>query len=443
MVTAAAIFIMALLVMAFNFALQSSLNNDADKILHARAVAALDTIEVRGGQIVVNERPQPGVSDVPIWVYDGIKSVERGPGVPEVQQLANELSLSPPDTREDPETETRILSLPIIEGGKRIGTVISALSIEPYERTQAKALLFSLAFAALVTLLIVGLTRLVVDRALGPVTEMNRAAAEWTEHDLDHRFNVGEPHDELTSLAATFDGMLDRIASSLRHEQRFSAEISHELRTPLAAILAEADLALRRERGRSEYREALDNIRTRATQLQRILEALLAAEKADRSANPEGATVESIIDRAVEAHLREATARGLELVSAPGMVDIRADVDVDLGERILSPLIENACRYAKTRVRVTSGVDTNLGIVISVSDDGSGISHLNPEKLFEPGYSEPDGRAESAAGSGAGLGLSLARRLARSVGGDIRVVDNQVGACFEIALPASRPIQPV
>ena len=53
---------------------------------------------------------------------------------------------------------------------------------------------------------------------------------------------AGEPHDELTGLAAAFDRMLDRLAASLRHEQRFSAELSHELRTPLAAILAEAEL---------------------------------------------------------------------------------------------------------------------------------------------------------------------------------------------------------
>ena len=65
---------------------------------------------------------------------------------------------------------------------------------------------------------------------------MTEDAASWSEHDLDRRFDLGEPYDELTRLAATLDGLLERIAASLRHEQRFTAELSHELRTPLARI---------------------------------------------------------------------------------------------------------------------------------------------------------------------------------------------------------------
>src|SRR6185295_11160667 len=96
--------------------------------------------------------------------------------------------------------------------------------------------------------------------SLRPVVRMTRQAAEWSEHDLDHRFALGPPHDELTELAATLDGMLDRLAASLRRERRFSAELSHELRTPLAHVLAETELALGRERQSAEYREALETI---------------------------------------------------------------------------------------------------------------------------------------------------------------------------------------
>ena len=77
---------------------------------------------------------------------------------------------------------------------------------------------------------------------------MTEQAEAWSEHDLDRRFGLGEPHDELTRLASTLDRLLDRIAASLRHERRFSAELSHELRTPLAKVTAEAELALRRPR---------------------------------------------------------------------------------------------------------------------------------------------------------------------------------------------------
>ena len=108
---------------------------------------------------------------------------------------------------------------------------------------------------------------------------MTRQAAAWSEHDLDHRFALGQPHDELTELAATLDGLLDRLAASLRHEQRFSAELSHELRTPLARVLAESELALRRAREPDEYRAALELIHRNADQLARTVDALVAAAR--------------------------------------------------------------------------------------------------------------------------------------------------------------------
>ena len=63
---------------------------------------------------------------------------------------------------------------------------------------------------------------------------MTRDAEDWGAHDLDRRFELGPPRDELTGLAATLDGLLARIAASRRHEQRFASEVAHELRTPIA-----------------------------------------------------------------------------------------------------------------------------------------------------------------------------------------------------------------
>src|SRR5206468_229964 len=74
---------------------------------------------------------------------------------------------------------------------------------------------------------------------------MTAQASDWSDHDLERRFSLGQPHDELTQLAFTLDRLLDRLAATLRHEQRLSAELSHELRTPLANIAAQAQFALR------------------------------------------------------------------------------------------------------------------------------------------------------------------------------------------------------
>lgn len=75
---------------------------------------------------------------------------------------------------------------------------------------------------------------------------MAERAADWSEHDLSHRFGLGPPTNELAALGETLDHLLDRVAMAIRSEQRLTSELAHELRTPLTAIQGSADLALLR-----------------------------------------------------------------------------------------------------------------------------------------------------------------------------------------------------
>jgi signal transduction histidine kinase len=95
--------------------------------------------------------------------------------------------------------------------------------------------------------------------------------------------------------------MFARLASSLRHEQLVTAELSHELRTPLAALLAEAELELRRDRQDEEYRQGLREIASRASQMQRTLETLMAAARTESLENMGTAAAEAVGEQAVAA----------------------------------------------------------------------------------------------------------------------------------------------
>jgi signal transduction histidine kinase len=260
---------------------------------------------------------------------------------------------------------------------------------------------------------------------------MTEQAEAWSEHDLDRRFGLGEPHDELTRLASTLDRLLDRIAASLRHERRFSAELSHELRTPLAKVTAEAELALRRQRDPEEYREALTEILGNARQIARIVDALLAAAQQDASPRGVSDGVE-VAHAAADACRPVAEERGIELTIDGGRQRYPVGVDADLAERILHPVIDNACRYGRSVVSL-SLARANGAVLFTVADDGPGVSAEEAETIFEPAVR---GRAGLAAAPSAGLGLALARRLARSVSGDIQSVSSGNGGRFEIRLPA-------
>jgi signal transduction histidine kinase len=93
-------------------------------------------------------------------------------------------------------------------------------------------------------------------------------------------------------------------------------------------------------------------------------------------------------------------------------------------------VLDNACRYGASSVTVSIARE-NGSIRYAVEDDGPGVTDEERERIFEPGVR--GAAAETNGARGSGLGLSLARRLARSVAGDVEAAG---GARFVVRLPA-------
>ena len=261
---------------------------------------------------------------------------------------------------------------------------------------------------------------------------MTEQAAAWSELDLDRRFDQGEPHDELTLLAGTLDVMLDRIAASLRHERRFSAELSHELRTPLARVIAEVELALRRDRTPEEYRSTLELVLGNAQQLTRIVETLFAAAQHEVAGARGTADAYAVAADAIGAVSSLATERRVKVDADRPAAPLRLGLDGDLAERVLQPVVENACRYGASWARV-SLTRSGSKIVYVVEDDGPG----SPRRSRRASSSREPAALPAREGktAGAGLGLALARRLARTASGDVTARTTEGGGCFVVTLP--------
>ncbi len=415
----------------FNVLLAHASKRDADTLLRSRASSELALLRVVGDTITVAETRDDPLGDSRVWIFRGTQTVEGPRAKPETDLAAYSLVGGPARFLNVPDdSDERLYAVPIVHEGRRVGTLITGISLAPYHHTQRTALIGSLTLF-LVLLAITGVAAWWLLRsALRPVALMTEQASTWSEHDLDRRFELGEPHDELTKLAGTLDGLLDRLAASLRHERRFSAEMSHELRTPLAKLMAEAELALRRERSESDYRESLQAVLANAQQIERIVETLVSA--AQQELQPQGvANAVEIAEAVVAAHSHDASSRGvdLELVETPELV--RVGVDQDLAERILHPVVENALRYGrgKVQVRVTRN---GSSVLFAVDDDGPGVLDDEQETIFEPAVRGSAGRSST---SGAGLGLSLSRRLARAASGDVEALPGASGR-FVVRLPA-------
>ena len=206
--------------------------------------------------------------------------------------------------------------------------------------------------------------------------------------------------------------LLDRVAHAIRAEQRLSAELAHEIRTPLAAIRGSAELALLRKPADPELRTDLAEIADGTRRLAEVVTALLElaqnpGEALKATASPDAviAEVSGLVPTQVE----------LELTgSAPPIAGPLA-----LVTRALAPLVENAGQHAQ--MRVTIDLRARDLIEIAVSDDGPGVPPGLRESIFEPGA--------STQGS-SGLGLGIARRVARSMGGDVVLRSDEFVLCL-------------
>jgi signal transduction histidine kinase len=428
----AALGAVAVLTVAFNVLLDRSLNADANSRARSLAAAAAATVGYENGRVRAREAVDDAVVDRRVWIYDGTTAIERPPASGNLQRTADSLAGRAHVFDDVPGGDVRFYAAPVTVSGRQVGTVVAAQSLAAYDRTTDLALLGSLVLAAVLLGAVGVLTWITVGRALDPVRQMTASAADWSEHHPGRRFGVTPRPDELGDLARTFDALLDRVAASLRHEQRLSSELSHELRTPLARIVAEIELLQRRERTPEDRREAYEVIVRSAEQMNGILKTLMAAARAE---------VHPQADRSELGHVLDAVAKDWAPTLAKSHValevkrpaaPVMAGVEPEVVARIVAPLIDNAQRYARTRI-VLSAASVDGATVLSVADDGPGVAVHPREQVFEPGVHAGAGNGHS----GAGLGLALARRLAKAVGGDVTLAPAApgAGAEFRVRLP--------
>ena len=416
---------LAVLGIATNVLLTRQLSRDASALLRERTEAQLATVDTSSGRIRLR-----GVEDAALdrrsWAYEGQRAIERPVASAELQRAADGLAGVKRTTERSLHENTRLRATPVFApDGTKVGTVVVGISLDPYEHSERIARVATTALSLLVLVLGALVARRAVGAALRPVGDMAASAADWSEHDLGRRLNLGPPRDELTALAATLDDLLGRIDAALRHEQRFSAEMAHELRTPLSGVRAEAELALRTPGLPRTAREPLESILAACDRMSSAIDTLLVSARAPGprgSADPAAA-----VRDAAAAFEPAARAAGVSLTLRDPLRPLRVGADREQVTQALAPLLDNAISHAKANVTVSTAAGGE-GIVIAVEDDGSGFANDGHDAMFEPGVSSR---------GGAGLGLPLARRLARSCGGEVVAVQRPGGARFELRLPGT------
>ena len=414
---------------AFSLLLGQRLDSDVSDRLHSRASAELSNVVVGDAGLRVREAANDGVLDAGLWVFQGSRVIEHPRAARDLQAAAARLA------RDGSGATTvggvRLLAIPVVNDGRRLGSVVAAVSLAPYRRARNVALIGAVLFDLLMLIGALLLARVIVHRALRPVSEMTALAEDWSEHDPDQRFGLGPPHDELTQLGSTLDRLLERLAASVRHEQRFSAEVSHELRTPLARLRARAEIALHPGRTDAERQDALAAVLEQTDRITAVVDTLVTSAQSEAAPHLGTAQVAAVLASVTASCAPIAAERGVDLVTLDAP-EIRVGTDLEIAAQILRPVVDNGLRYGRRRVTIDATVQDGK-VCFAVRDDGPGISVQEATAIFDPGV-----RGSAAGGEpGSGLGLSLARRLARAAGGDVVGIAESSGGHVVVLLPAS------
>ena len=259
---------------------------------------------------------------------------------------------------------------------------------------------------------------LLAGAALKPVRRMTNEAAAISSADLSHRLSIERSTHEIAHLGSTLNAMLDRLDSSFQRERTFVDDASHELRTPLAIMSGELELALLHPGSPTEQRETIQSVHEEVQRLSAMAEDLLVLARAGSGQVPRR---DQLID------VTEAAKLGLERIRStlPDRLELRVvghecivAFDPRRFERVITNLLTNASRYARTRVDVLIETEgPGRAVFVRVNDDGPGF----PEE-FLPHAFDRFARGDTArtrAGAGTGIGLAIVKALVEAQGGSV------------------------
>lgn len=323
----------------------------------------------------------------------------------------------------------------------RGGSYVVAVAMT--EQSLAEAwldLLPSLAVAGLIALVLSTGVAIFFARSISrPVAAMTRAAQEIARGRYDQTIDA-RGHDEIASLARSFNAMARAVGQSDRTLRDFLANASHDLKTPLTTIqgfsLAMTDGTLRTP---DDYADAGQAIHEEANRMRRLVDDLLYLSRLEsRQARMEFSPFDlsplvRSQRRRVERHLSIGEIR-LE-VDLPEALTIVGDPR-EL-EKLVANLLDNALRYTPPGGTITLAVLPGpRATTIRVHNTGSYVAPSERSQIFERFYQADTSRADE----GSGLGLAIVREIVSAHGGAIEVrSDPTTGTEFVVTLPHLTP----
>lgn len=249
---------------------------------------------------------------------------------------------------------------------------------------------------------------------------------------LSQRIEIDSHWDDLSTMSMVLNGLLSRIEHLVEGVQKVSDNIAHDLRTPLTRLRNNLESLRKSEAVASdaEATERCERLLAEADHLLATFNALLRIgriEAGKQTHNFQEVHLQKLLHDVVELYEPLAEEKGINILCDFTPVTLQADRDLLF--QAFANIIDNAIKYspASAKIYIHLAQKENARVV-TISDQGIGISNADKEKVFDRFY-----RAEASRHtSGSGLGLSLVLAVADLHKARIDLQDNAPGLSFQI-----------
>jgi len=326
------------------------------------------------------------------------------------------------------------LAVPLRAGDAVRGVFVVAAftGLEREEVTEVTRIVVAVGLMTLVAASVLAFA--LAGRVLQPVRQLTATARRISDTDLSRRIDV-RGHDELAELAATFNGMLDRLEEAFAGQRAFLDDAGHELRTPITIIRGHLELL---GDDPAEREEAVAVVLDELDRMHRIVEDLLLLAKAQR---PDFLR-EEVVD--VRGLTEEVFAKAQALAPRDWRFEAlgqgRITADRQRLTQALVALAANAAAYTEPHCEVAIGSAVTDGHArLWVRDEGPGIALDEQQRIFDRFARGSHGQRSR---DGSGLGLAIVRAVAEAHGGGVELRSRPgAGAMFTIVVPVERPVR--
>ena len=254
-----------------------------------------------------------------------------------------------------------------------------------------------------------------VRRAVAPLWSL-RASLSSVREGRSQRIEGDHPS-EVQPLVNELNGLLEDRERAVARALATAGDLAHGLKTPLAVLAQEA------EQARAEgHHDLATTLRQQVERMQRQIDYHLArARTTALSRAAPGVrcavlpSVEGLVRTMRRLYAERELAIDVDVLPAHEIRGRREDLDEMLGN-----LLDNACKWARSRVAVSSSIVEDQ-LVISVDDDGPGLDPTMRAQVLQRGV-----RADQQV-RGSGLGLAIVSELAELHGGSVALETSPLG----------------